>query len=64
MFRDWLRADPSERASYACMKTDLAAKAGSIEHYVNGKEPWFDAADQRARTWAESTAWVPPIGRA
>ena len=58
MFRDWLRADPGERASYAGMKTELAAKAGSIEDYVDGKEPWFDAADLRARTWAASTGWV------
>lgn len=59
MFRDWLRADPAERVSYASMKTDLAGRAGSIDDYVDGKEPWFDAADARARAWAARTGWLP-----
>lgn len=59
MFRDWLRAQPTERVSYAGMKTELAGRAGSIDDYVDGKEPWFDAADARARDWAARTGWKP-----
>jgi dephospho-CoA kinase len=59
MFRDWLRSVPAERISYASMKTELAGKAGSIDDYVDGKEPWFDAADARARAWATRTGWIP-----
>jgi dephospho-CoA kinase len=60
MFRDWLCAEVDERVSYASMKTDLAGRAGSIDDYVDGKEPWFDAADTRARAWATRTGWMPP----
>ncbi|HSF98245.1 MAG TPA: dephospho-CoA kinase [Ornithinibacter sp.] len=63
MFRDWLRDDAAERVSYASMKTALAGQAGSIDDYVDGKEPWFDAADGRARSWATRTGWVPEAGR-
>ena len=63
MFRDWLRADPAERISYASMKTELAGKTGSIDDYVDGKEPWFDEADVRARAWATRTGWVPEAGQ-
>ena len=61
MFRDWLRAEAGERVSYASMKTDLAGRAGSIDDYVDGKEPWFDAADTRARAWASRTGWLPGV---
>jgi dephospho-CoA kinase len=63
MFRDWLRAEHDERVSYASMKTVLAARAGSTDDYVDGKEPWFDAADARARAWATRTGWVPESER-
>jgi dephospho-CoA kinase len=59
LFRDWLRAEPDERAVYASMKTDLAARVASIDAYADAKEPWFDAADARARAWAERTGWAP-----
>ena len=59
MFRDWLRAEPGERAGYAQMKTDLATGVASTSDYAEAKEPWFDAADGRARRWAESTGWSP-----
>ena len=41
------------------MKTDLAARVASIDAYAEAKEPWFDAADARARAWAERTGWAP-----
>lgn len=59
-FRDWLRADAAERAAYATMKTELATSVASLQDYVEAKEPWFDAADERARAWAEHTGWRPP----
>lgn len=62
LFRDWLRADPAERAAYATMKTDLAAGVASVDAYADAKEPWFHAADARARAWAERTGWEP-VGR-
>ena len=59
LFRDWLRADPDERAAYATMKTELVGRVATIDAYVDAKEPWFDAADHRARAWATRTGWEP-----
>ncbi len=59
-FRDWLRADAVERAAYATMKTELATRVASTEAYAEAKEPWFDAADERAVAWAQHTDWRPP----
>jgi len=56
-FRDWLRADADERAAYATMKTELATGMASTADYAVAKEPWFDAADERARAWAARTGW-------
>ncbi|GAB3584022.1 dephospho-CoA kinase [Calidifontibacter terrae] len=58
-FRDWLRAEPSERAAYEAMKRDAAQQhpGGSTEtkqDYVAAKEPWFDINLPRARQWALS----------
>ena len=62
LFRDWLRADPEERAAYATMKTALAGRVVTMDEYVDAKEPWFDAADARAREWASRTGWAPEGG--
>ncbi|MFL6169110.1 MAG: GrpB family protein, partial [Ornithinibacter sp.] len=62
-FRDWLRADAAERAAYATMKTRLAAGVATTEAYAEAKEPWFEAADGRARAWADRTGWQPPTTR-
>jgi dephospho-CoA kinase len=59
-FRDWLRAEPAERAAYATMKTELATGVATTEAYAEAKEPWFTAADERVRAWAERTGWQPP----
>ncbi len=59
-FRDWLRADAVERAAYTTMKTELATGVASTGDYAEAKEPWFDAADERARAWAQRTGWQPP----
>lgn len=60
-FRDWMRADALERAAYATMKTELATGVASTEDYAEAKEPWFDAADGRARSWAQRTGWCQPV---
>ena len=59
-FRDWLRADAQERAAYATMKTELATRVAGTQEYAVAKEPWFGAADARARAWADRTGWQPP----
>jgi dephospho-CoA kinase len=60
MFRDWLRAQPRERATYASMKTELASGVASVTDYAKAKEPWFEEADLRARAWAAHTGWAAP----
>ena len=60
LFRDWLRAEPDERRAYAAMKAELASRLTTATDYAAAKEPWFDAADQRATTWARATGWAPP----
>ena len=44
------------------MKTDLATSVASVDAYAEAKEPWFEAADARARAWAERTGWEPVGG--
>lgn len=57
LFRDWLRADASERADYVALKRRLAAATTTTGEYAEAKEPWFDDAFQRARVWAVATGW-------
>ncbi|HWC79368.1 MAG TPA: dephospho-CoA kinase [Pseudonocardiaceae bacterium] len=61
-FRDWLRANPTERDDYAAMKQQVAATHAnrSIREYAQGKETWFDAAHDRLDAWIERTGWTPP----
>jgi dephospho-CoA kinase len=64
LFRDWLRADPDAREEYLRVKRDAAARyAGDPDaaRYVDVKEPWFDAASQRAESWAITSAWGPSL---
>lgn len=56
-FRDWLRADAGERASYEAMKRDVAQRfPGGTDatrgDYVDAKEPWFTQHLPRAHEWA------------
>jgi dephospho-CoA kinase len=60
LFRDWLRADAAERDAYAAVKAELAARLATTEEYADAKEPWFDAAWDRARAWARDSGWTPP----
>ncbi|PWJ25260.1 dephospho-CoA kinase [Branchiibius hedensis] len=57
VFRDWLRAEPRERRAYEAMKRQLAGATDSTGEYAEAKEPWFDAAFDRARQWAMATGW-------
>ena len=60
LFRDWLRADETERVRYEAFKRELAAAHAAdptTEHYAEAKEPWFDEALPRAEAWAEASGW-------
>lgn len=61
LFRDWLRAVPSEAAAYVAEKHRLAALRPTVADYTEAKEPWFDAALPRADRWARDTGWGPPL---
>ncbi|WP_228000768.1 dephospho-CoA kinase [Nocardia australiensis] len=56
-FRDWLRADATARVEYTEVKRAGAAKAAGLIGedamlaYLDVKEPWFDAAYERALAW-------------
>jgi len=63
LFRDWLRADPGARTDYLAVKRELAAEhANDVDTtgYALAKEPWFDAALDRADRWATETGWRIP----
>jgi dephospho-CoA kinase len=61
--RDWLRADPDAHAEYLALKrASVVAASRDMPHYVDGKEPWFDAASPRAERWAVSSGWSPSLG--
>lgn len=65
LFRDWLRADDEARAEYLTLKRDAEQRyAGDRDtaRYAEAKEPWFDAAEPRAETWAASSGWLPSFG--
>jgi dephospho-CoA kinase len=57
LFRDWLRAQPSEAAAYQAEKVRLAARYETTAEYTDAKKPWFDDALRRAEIWAADTEW-------
>lgn len=60
LFRDWLRSQPDERASYEAMKDGLAAEHDvDVDRYSEDKMPWIRAGLARAELWAANTDWVP-----
>ncbi|HET7398434.1 MAG TPA: dephospho-CoA kinase [Intrasporangium sp.] len=59
LFRDWLIARPDEREAYAAEKRRLLALDPRTSAYVEGKEPWFSGAYERASAWARETGWTP-----
>ncbi len=51
-FRDYLRALPGDRDAYGSLKKRLAATfPEDIEHYMDGKKDWVQAAMRRAEEW-------------
>jgi dephospho-CoA kinase len=62
LFRDWLRAEESERESYLELKQDIAkrfAGADNLTEAAAAKDSWFDDALPRAEKWAAATNWQP-----
>jgi dephospho-CoA kinase len=62
LFRDWLRAEESERESYLELKQDIAkrfAGADNLTEAAAAKDSWFDDALPRAGKWAAATNWQP-----
>lgn len=57
LFRDWLRAEPTERSAYAHLKAGHVAAGLSTSDYAEAKEPWFAQVFPRAEAWAERTGW-------
>jgi len=57
LFRDWLMANPAERAAYADLKQALAQTEATTTDYTAAKEPWIERALVRARLWARNTGW-------
>jgi GrpB-like predicted nucleotidyltransferase (UPF0157 family) len=60
LFRDWLRVDASDRALYARVKRELAARDwADTNDYAEAKTEVIAAITGRAETWAARTAWAP-----
>ena len=60
LFRDYLRAHSSDRAEYARVKWELAARfREDREGYVQAKEPTVWALLRRAHAWSQTTGWTP-----
>jgi GrpB-like predicted nucleotidyltransferase (UPF0157 family) len=53
--RDFLRAHPEEVASYAALKREIVAHAPNDRLlYIEGKDAYVDALEERALAWARS----------
>jgi GrpB-like predicted nucleotidyltransferase (UPF0157 family) len=60
VFRDYLRAHPTEADAYAALKMRLAAQYHHQRAaYTDGKEPFIWGVLQRAHRWTQATGWVP-----
>ena len=51
-FRDYLRAHPGERDSYAAKKQELVDNGVDPDGYLDGKQAFVIAMEQRALVWA------------
>jgi GrpB-like predicted nucleotidyltransferase (UPF0157 family) len=62
LFGDYLRADPTARATCALIKTERAARhAEDIDAYYAVKDPVCDLIVAAAESWAHQQTWrVPP----
>ena len=60
LFRDWVAADTAVRDEYLALKRRVAAEGHQTTGaYADAKEPWIDAAYDRAVAWADATGWQP-----
>ena len=59
LFRDYLRADPTQAREYEALKLDLAAHEADRIAYNDGKSDWIEAALRRAEGWAAASDWQP-----
>ena len=58
LFRDWLRADASDRARYSEVKRQLAGRDwADMNEYAAAKTAVIDEITQRAERWARLTSW-------
>lgn len=60
LFRDYMRAHPSEHSAYVALKQRLAAAdSADMEAYTAGKADLFWEIIRRADQWAKDTGWRP-----
>ncbi len=60
LFRDYVRAHPTEATAYADLKYRLAAEhAEDRAAYTDAKNPFIWDLMHRADTWAQTTGWQP-----
>jgi GrpB-like predicted nucleotidyltransferase (UPF0157 family) len=60
LFRDYLRAHPTQAAEYACVKHRLAPLLLTDRHaYVEAKAPFIWETIHLADEWAQATGWQP-----
>lgn len=59
LYRDWWRAEATEREAYAGLKSTLTTRGLTTSEYTEAKEPWFAQAAGRAEAWARRTGWQP-----
>ena len=60
LFRDYLRAHPSEAQRYGALKESLAAAYGSDRQgYTEAKEPYIWVVMRRADRWSQDVGWEP-----
>jgi GrpB-like predicted nucleotidyltransferase (UPF0157 family) len=60
LFRDYLRAVPSEADRYAAIKRSLAARYRDDRHaYTDGKQPFIWEVMGRADRWSQEVGWSP-----
>jgi dephospho-CoA kinase len=60
LFRDWLASDPVIAGEYLTVKRSAVEHAGgSIDSYVEQKEPWIAKVYPRGIAWAASSGWSP-----
>jgi GrpB-like predicted nucleotidyltransferase (UPF0157 family) len=59
LFRDWLRRSPGDRAAYARVKRDLAARDWEdMNFYAEAKTEIIAEITDRARRWAGESGWT------